>query len=951
MKDAREKTVESVFHRVLARPLAEREEFLKEACAGDHEIYRQVASLLSAYQESRGLLESGALGLYAPEPETVPAFQEGARVSSYRIVRLLGRGGMGEVYEAYDERLKRRVALKTLPQSLASDAPRIERLKREARAASALNHPNILTIYDFGREGDTEFIVSELVEGVSLRQLIGNLSASLAIDYARQIGEALQAAHAAGIVHRDVKPENVMVRPDGYIKILDFGLAKVTSLETKSDTGELPFQADPSVPGLLIGTVSYMSPEQVRGQTVDLRTDIWSWGVVLYEMLAGHRPFGGLTSSDTVACILKQDPAPPSKHPELNRIVAKALSKTVETRYQTMTEVLQELKTESSLARLSRRRQTDWIRPLRWWQNFSPAVSRGVKGILTAALLIIVAGVSYWRYEMRLREPLSIKSIIPLTTSGNVALGAISPDGNYVAFVTEDSRGQALKVTQLGTRAETEKLPPLRGKITGLTFTPDGQFIDYVLQQNFFGKLYRLPLVAGDPKLVAEDVDSSVSFSPDGSHFVFVRNNEDRRESYLIVRSADSGQETSLATLKFPSGFWPMPLWSRDGRSVLGAYTKSYADGRITVVSIRISDKSWREIGAMPWSCMGKPVWIKNGAGFLVAARAADSKRSQLVEVTLPSGAILPVSHDTEDHCWDLDANAESNKIVGASAHRDSNLWLAPLVGTGAPRLVASGRYDFAAWTKSGHVISQTDTGGQPDLWSIDAKTGRTRRITEDRFVETDPVVSPDDQYLVYSSNREGGPHLWRANLDGSNVVRLTSGASGDYHPTFTPDGKWIIYSSNRGGIIALWKVSPDGGTPMQIAPVVTEQAEVSPDGSLIACNFYDARVLKWSTVILSAATGRTLRSFASLPADATVHWTPAGKVHWTRDGKGLLYVATTGGVSNVWLQPIDGSLPRQMTHFTEETIFAFGLSPDGSSLALIRGRKTTDLVLLESAR
>src|SRR5215472_12727498 len=227
MKEARAKTVESIFHEALTKPEADREKFLAEACRGDHELYRKVASLLSAHQEPGGLLQEGPVALFAKAAAPAPGLPKGARIASYRIVRLLGKGGMGEVYEAYDERLKRRVALKTLRPSLAGDGARIERLKREARAASALNHPYILTIYDFGREGDTQFIVSELVEGASLRELIGYLSTSQALDYARQIGEALKAAHAAGIVHRDIKPENIMVRPDGYVKVLDFGLAKV----------------------------------------------------------------------------------------------------------------------------------------------------------------------------------------------------------------------------------------------------------------------------------------------------------------------------------------------------------------------------------------------------------------------------------------------------------------------------------------------------------------------------------------------------------------------------------------------------------------------------------------------------------------------------------------------------------------------------------------------------
>jgi serine/threonine protein kinase/sugar lactone lactonase YvrE len=924
VKEARAKSVESIFHEALARPEADREKYLAGACQGDQELYRKVASLLGAHQETGGLLEDGPLALFAKDAEPAPAFAEGARVASYRIVRLLGKGGMGEVYEAYDERLKRRVALKTLRPSLAGDSARVERLKREALAASALNHPNILTIYDFGWEGDTQFIVSELVEGASLRELIGDLSMSDALDCARQIGEALKAAHAAGIVHRDIKPENIMVRPDGYVKVLDFGLAKLgSSLQPGKRIEEQPQQSSiVSVPGMLIGTISYMSPEQARGQAVDFRTDIWSWGVVLYEMLAGRRPFAG------VAAILDQEPKPPCQDQGLNQIVAKALSKPLEARYQAMGDALW------ALAELRPKPKpkpwSPWRRNLLWTA-------------MALSIVLSAVAVRYWIYWNSMREPFRIRSMVPITTSGNVTVGAISPDGNYAAYVTEESRGQALKIMQMGSRAETEKLPPLPGKFWGLTFSPDGQFIYYVLVQNSLGKLYRLPLIAGEPKLVAEDVDSPVSFAPDGSRFVFRRNSHNRRESSLIVSAVPSGEEMTLSTLKYPDSFWPRPLWSPDGTSVLcGIYVGSQADAVIKIVSIRISDKTSIESSSQSWDRIGKPVWIKQGHGIVIAARAAGSNRSQLVEVDLPKGTVTPVSHDTEDYL-DLDATAGANKIVGVSVHRESSLWVTRLDGPEAPRMVASGKYDFATWTKSGQVISQTDTGGEPDLWSIDVKTGATRRITDDPYNETDPRVTPDEKYVVYSSNREGGRHLWRSNLDGSGLVRLTSGASYDYQPALTPDGKWIVYTSSRNGPWSLWKVALNGGPPSQVSSEISQQAEVSPDGAFIACNYFHSGVREWLTVILRSDTGQLARSFSGMPGRATVHWSP--------DGKGLLYLATANGVSNVWFQAIDGGLPRQVTHFSEETIFAFSPSPDGHSLALIRGRETENLVLLESAR
>jgi serine/threonine protein kinase len=923
MKEARAKTVESIFHEALAKPEADREKFLAEACHGDQELYRKVVSLLRAHQKPEAPLQDGPVPSFPKRPEH--ALPEGSRIASYRIVRPLGKGGMGEVYEAYDERLKRRVALKTLQPSLAGDATRVERLKREGRAASALNHPNILTIYDFGREGNTQFIVSELVEGVSLRELIGDLSPSEAIDCARQIGLALQTAHAAGIVHRDIKPENVMVRPDGYVKVLDFGLAKVGLVPAPDRTvREQSTQTSVSVPGALIGTISYMSPEQVRGEEVDSRTDIWGWGVVLYEMLAERRPFDG------VAGILNQEPEPPSQSPELNRIVAKALSKPVEARYQSMADALRDLADLRPKLQPQSHPRSPWRRRLSW--------------TALALFILLTAGAArYWFYWDSLRQPLRLESMVPLTTSGNVTLGAISPDGNYSAYVTEDARGQTLRLLQIGTKGDTERLPPAQGVYIGLTFSPDGRFIYYVLEEHRVGKLYRLVLLGGDPRPVADDVDSPVAFSPNGSQFVFRRTSALHQESALIVRSLENGQETVLATLKLPNAFYPGPIWSRDGTFILCATYTSTATNLVTkIASIRLRDKAWRETAAEPWKSISKPAWIKNGQGIILAANTIHSNRTQLVQAFWPERTITPISHDTGDYV-DLDATTDSTRILGVSIHQDSSLWVAPLATPDQSRLIAEGNFNFAAWTRSGNVISQTENGGQLDLWSIDVKSGKMRPLTDDAYTKQDPAPTADQKYVVYASDRDGSPHLWRSNWEGGNPVPLTSGPSFDRQPAVTPDSQWVVYTSIQGEFWALWKVSIDGGNPTRLTSQMAKQPDVSPDGKFIACNYSGPPYRQWSTVILRSDTGELVRTFPEVPGEA--------RARWSADGKSLVYVVTTKGVSNIWAQPASGGSPTQLTHFTQERIFAASPSPDGRSLAFIRGKKTSNLVLLETAK
>jgi len=357
MTPERWQRVESLVQAALERTPAQRAAFLDETCGGDAELRREVESLLDYYQcaeaqdfigEPPYRVAADVLSAMTSEPLV------GRTLGPYRIERELGRGGMGEIYFAVDIRLGRPVALKFLPASFTSDAERVRRFEREARATSALNHPNIVTVHEIVEVEGLRFIVTEYVAGETLRELMarGRLPLEQALDIAAQIATALAAAHTAGVVHRDIKPENVMVRPDGYVKILDFGLAKpakrTASLTAGSSESETLIKLSTS-PGMLMGTVNYMSPEQARGQKLDARTDVWSLGVVLYEMITGQRPFDGETTSDALAAILLSMPVPLATHnqelpTELSGIVDKVLQKEREKRYQTALELLMDVK-------------------------------------------------------------------------------------------------------------------------------------------------------------------------------------------------------------------------------------------------------------------------------------------------------------------------------------------------------------------------------------------------------------------------------------------------------------------------------------------------------------------------------------------------------------------------------------------------------------------------------
>jgi YD repeat-containing protein len=935
--------VESLFHEALERSEDQREEFLEAACSGDESLLSEIKSLLLHFPRHQQFFEQRALPHIVPQ-SPAPTLKPGDVIGHYQVVRLLGHGGMGEVYLAKDQLLPREVAVKILARNLARSPELMERFRREADTASALNHPNIVTIHAFGQEGEIRYMVSEFVEGVQLRDCIGRLSIDEALNYARQIGQALQAAHGIGIVHRDIKPENVMVRSDGYVKVLDFGLAKLAQAQPGTGPDLLRRFAGgeiQSAPGALIGTINYMSPEQVRGQAIDQRTDIWSWGITLYEMLCARRPFQGTTPGDVLAAILNKTPDPPTHHQNLNQLVAKALAKEPEERYQTMTMALDALREVrlpdqgSGFASLRPRR-------FQWFSQ-----GRGKRWAAASILLVLLslAGIEAYRFRPAADNTFHPTKIKQLTTGGNITYAAYSPDGNYVAYVTRESQGQALRLLQVGTNTDTEKVPSGGAEYLGVTFSKDNQFVYYVqMQEHQLGALYRMPLLGGSQKLVAEDIDSPITFSPDGRRFAFVRTDPATHQDSLIARTLDQGAEAGLLTLQPPEYFMAppaAPAWSPDGRFVLaGIYTDAASTASsIKIAVVAVDDGQKRYLGPLPWQWMGKAIWMKNGAGIAVAAQAPDSNRAQLLEVSWPEGKITAITNDLASYA-DLDSTADFRSLVATMSQRSSNLWSVPLASPDKSRRITqrAGRFAGVAWTASGKLISQTDIGGRPDLWAIDPVTGDHQQLTDDAYVELDPAASPDGRYLVYSSDRNGIFQLWRSSPDGGNPVRVTANSAMEMEPSITPDGREVVFTSTQAGFPTLWKAPLAGGPAVQLTRAHVKKPTVSPDGKQIACQYTADSSGDWSTAILRI-TGELVRLFANIPAE-----TP---VRWSADGKALLYVATKDGVSNVWLQPVDGGVPRQLTHFSEEQIFAFALSPDGKVLACIRGTRTSDIVLM----
>ncbi|HEX8921217.1 MAG TPA: serine/threonine-protein kinase [Pyrinomonadaceae bacterium] len=412
MTPERWQQVEDVLQAALDRPPQERAAYLDEVCAGDVELKDEANSLLIAHDEAGDFIEQPALAtdahvLICDEYDA----NLGRSLGHYRIVERLGTGGMGEVYLAQDTRLGRLVALKLLPAYFASDDERLRRFQREARAASALNHPSILTIHEVGETDDVHFISTEFIDGQTLRELIPGKTLSLAesLDIAMQVASALEAAHAAGIIHRDIKPENIMRRADGLVKILDFGIAKLTEAAPEEFAGESPtvIKAQTEM-GVVMGTVGYMSPEQARGLLVDERTDVWSLGCVLYEMLTGRAPFAGATRVDTLVALLEREPAPlfqsvedtPAGLRQLQRIISKALRKDRDERYRTVAEMLADLKSASREIALAPAETASLDAVRSSASSLAPGETRQAeRRILQALLVILLLGAVVFFYS------------------------------------------------------------------------------------------------------------------------------------------------------------------------------------------------------------------------------------------------------------------------------------------------------------------------------------------------------------------------------------------------------------------------------------------------------------------------------------------------------------------------------------------------------------------------
>ena len=873
----------------------------------------------------------------------------GDRLGPFEILSPLGAGGMGEVWRASDTRLGREVAIKILPPHLAGDADALARFEREARSVAALSHPNILALHDFAEQdglpdspGKIVYAVTELLEGETLGRRLedGPLPPRKVRDWGAQAARALGAAHDRGIVHRDVKPDNLFITRSGVVKLLDFGLARHELVEPRHDAPEHWKTAQ----GMVLGTVGYMSPEMIRGEAIDGRSDVFSLGCVLFEMLSGERAFKGNNPVETLTTILVAEPAglealSTGDAPELGRIIRHCLEKRPEERFQSAHDLAFALSGREGASRAGEVPFEPPPQPeaRRWW--VAGSVALGVAALLVAVRLTVPA-------------PL-VPKLRPLSYSGRDWSPAVSPDARTLAFASRRDGQSRIWRRELATGEEAALTS---GPDDAPRYSPDGATLLFARHEAGATSLYRVPELGGEPRRVIPGAIEG-DWSPDGKRVCFVRQLPGGAW-VLGVAAADGSNERVLSS-------------PRDGRS-LAAPRWSPAGDRVAVVAsgaltsvgdeLRLVDVEGGSTVVLPTPAGGlisAPAWLRHGKALLYA-------QSEQVTLYTPASRLVVQSArggkprlllSFPQVARTVDVLASGSAVIDLVTRR-AHLRELALPASGAPPSTGvEGRWltegdtqdRQPAYSPDGsRVVFSSGRSGNLDVWSVDRASGAVRRLTDDPADDWDPGFSADGKRLLWSSNRSGHFEIWTADADGRAARQLSRDGVDAESPTASPDG-WVTYVSGHPQKRGLWKVRLDGTRQQWLVrdPVVSHP-EVSPDGRYVAYHTHAAHGWVGLRVVRlddGKPVGGTLRLRDSALARSTVLvLNPAsiGRLRWTRDSRALLVVSVDGdGRTGVSLVPVgDGLDPAApllpVAGFTPELQpESLGVSPEGRALAL----------------
>ena len=877
----------------------------------------------------------------------------GRQIGSYHILSLVGAGGMGEVYRARDDRIGREVALKILPAAYSQDEDRLRRFQQEVRAVGKLNHPNVIAVYDVGDYEGSPYLVCELLDGETLRQRIEPhpLPVRRAIEYATQIAHGLAAAHEKGIVHRDLKPENVFVTKDGLVKILDFGLAKLTT-----DPIESAATVEGTRTGVVLGTPSYMAPEQARGLPADQRSDIFSLGAILYEMLSGRHPFRRGTTADTMSAILRDDPVefpdaivvPPS----LDRIVRHCLEKEPLARFQSARDLAFALESSSpsavhAVSTASGR--TGWSTPAR-------------AAVIGLALATAAGAGALVAMRTSTRQPPPEVRVSRLTDlPGLEEFPAISPDGRSVAFTAAVGRnrqifvrliagGTALQITH---DAVDHQLP---------RWAPDSSSIVYFSSSapgDMRGTLWEVPALGGAPRRITDSLGGGADFGSTDGRLAFFR----LAGGHLELVTAPRDASTFKVVAQFPPvTYYLSPRWSPDGKWI--AYQRG--DGlRFDLFVVPAGGGEPRQLTQTNVLISGL-AWTPDSTGIVYSSSSGDTMpylpNMRLLRVRLADGHVSSITSGEASYAYpDI---ARSGAMAVSRMRLTSNIWRFPVDGspienvrTGVPVTRQTGHVlTPSAGPGDKEVVFLSDSGGHANLWVSNTETGELRQITRESDPNVAvgvPVWSPDGRSIAFVYSK-GNPGLtfgvWLVDPDGSDLRSVANPGLG---PAWSLDGRWL-YFSTRGGVgaeIVMKKVPAEGGTPVT---VTTEKLRnvIGSAGSTLYYTFEGPLVDGRPEFEIRSAQPENapFKVLARIPASRVPLWQIVNPA-LSPDGKWLAQALTDGATTNIWALSTETAAWRQITDFGDRsTLIArrVSWSADGRKIFAAVGEGDADIVLLE---